>query len=275
MKTLQDALETFGGHNGIHVWKHLVAFGIVDFADCTSSNISEWVAHLKTKVSPGTARTYAAVLRSTLNRYASSGVVPCTDINERLRLRAEKSQKVYLTEDELSRLERVPTRSRKEKYTKLAFLVSCKTGMRISDTLRVTSENIDNGMLTYVSQKTNKEAKVPISDKVAGWIRELNEIGVSPNLANFELAIKRMCAKANITDPVKVFRAGKEDTDAKWKFVSSHTARVTFCTIMAQKGVPVMDICIMAGHSSPVMTERYIVRQAPILNDAARKFIES
>lgn len=275
MKTLKEALETFGGHNGVHVWKHLAAWGIGDFADCTSSNISEWVAQLKLKVSPGTAKTYTAVLRSVLNRYADAGVVPCTDINERLRLRAEKSQKVYLTEDELARLEAIPTRSRKERYTKLAFLISCKTGMRISDTQRVTAENIENNMLTYVSQKTNKEAKVPISDKVAGWIYEMKGIGVAPNLANFELAIKRLCAKAGVCDPVKVFRAGKEDTDAKWKFVSSHTARVTFCTIMAQKGVPVMDICIMAGHSSPVMTERYIVRQAPILNDAARKFIES
>lgn len=275
MKTLQEALETFGGRNGIYVWRQLSMFGITSFEDCTADRISEWVAHIRAVVAPSTARTYTAVLRATLNRYASTGIVPCDEIDERLRVRAEKSQKVYLTEDELARLEAVEPRTKKERYTKLAFLISCKTGMRISDTSRVSSENVVHGYLTYVSQKTNKEAKVPISDKVIGWIEEINGLGVSPNLANFELGIKRMCEKAGVDEPIKLFRAGREATAPKWQFVTSHTARVTFCTIMAQKGVPVMDICTMAGHSTPVMTERYIIRTAPILNDAARKFIES
>lgn len=275
MKSLQQALETFGGRNGIYVWKHLDAFGIHDFEDCTSSALSEWVAYVKPRVAPSTARLYAATLAATLKRYVGDGIIPCDDIATPLRVRAEKSQKVYLTEAELARLEEVKPRTKKERFVKLAFLISCKTGMRVSDTLRVTSENVVHGYLTYVSQKTNKEAKVPVSAKVMGWIDELNGIGVSPNLSNYELAIKRMCEKAGVDEPVKLFRAGREVSAPKWQFVSSHTARVTFCTIMAQKGVPVMDICTMAGHSTPVMTERYIIRTAPILNEEARKFIES
>jgi Site-specific recombinase XerD len=273
MNTLEQAMEMFGKRNGIYTWKYMTAFGIRDFDDCTSGTLAEFVAYIRARVAPSTAKLYAATLQAVLNRYKDQ--VPCSDFNGLLNLRAERSQKVYLTEDELARLEQVHPRTRKERYVQLAFLISSKTGMRVSDATRVTPENLHGGILIYVSQKTNKEAKVPVSDKVAGWIWELNEIGVGPNLSNYELAIKRMCMKAGVDTPVKIFRGGEEKTEPKWKFVGSHTARVTFCTIMHQKGVPVMDICIMAGHSSPVMTERYIIRDAPVLNDAALSFLNS
>ena len=271
MKTLEQALETFGGRNGRFVWKHLDRFGIRDWGDCTTATVSEWVADIKTKVAPSTAKLYAAVLRSVLARYMN--VVPDADVCDRLNVRAERSTKVYLTPDELARLESIVPRTKKQRYTQLAFLISAKTGMRISDTRRVSRANVKDGYLTYVSEKTNKEAKVPVGEKVLGWIEEINRIKDTPNLSNIEVGIRGMCEKAGITEQVKVFRAGSEKAEAKWKFVSSHTARVTFCTIMAQKGVPIMDICTMAGHSSPVMTERYIVRTAPVLNDEAMKFI--
>ena len=273
MNTLKEAMEMFGKRNGIFTWKYMEAFGLVDFEDCTSGNLAEFVEYVRKNVAASTAKTYAATLQSVLNRYKEQ--VPCDKINDILRLRTEPCQKVYLTEDELARLECVETRTRKERFVLLAFLIASKTGMRVSDATRVTEANIHNGLLTYVSQKTSKEAKVPVSDKVAGWIWELNEIGEGPNLANYDLAIKRMCQRAEINTPVKIFRRGEEKTEPKWHFVGSHTARVTFCTIMHQKGVPVMDICIMAGHSSPVMTERYIIREAPVLNSAALSFLNS
>lgn len=273
MKNLYEALETFGGRNGRYVARHLEACGIRDFEDCTTSNIAEWVAYLKDKVAPSSARTYVAVFKSTLKRYAESGRVPCGDITEMFRVRAEKPQKVYLTEEELAKLEQVSIKSVKELYAKLSFLISAKTGMRISDTERVTMENVRDGMLTYVSKKTNKEAKVPVSDKVVGWIIAINAIHEIPNLANLELALKRLCKRAGIDTKVKLFRAGKITTKPKYAFVTSHTARVTFCTIMTQKGVPVMDTCMMAGHSTPAMTERYIIRTAPKLNEAALKYL--
>jgi len=273
MKTLKEAMETFGGRNGIFVYKRMERMGIVTWDDCTSANINEWLADVKATTAPTTAKLYAAVLRAVLSRYVPDGVVPSPEVLDRLNVRAERSQKVYLTPNELAALEAVVPRTKKQRYTQLAFLISAKTGMRISDTQRVTRENVKNGYLTYVSQKTNKEAKVPVGEKVLGWIDEINKIKNPPNLANFELGIKGLCEQAGITEPVKVFKAGEEKVEAKWKFVSSHTARVTFCTVMSQKGVPIMDICTMAGHSTPVMTERYIIRTAPVLNDDAMKFI--
>lgn len=273
MNTLKEAMQMFGKRNGIYTWKYMEAFGLVDFEDCTSGTLSEFVDYVRKNVAASTAKTYTATLQSVLNRYKD--FVPCENVNDILRLRAEPSQKVFLTEDELARLEVVPTRTRKERYVQLAFLIASKTGMRVSDARRITEANVQGGLLTYVSQKTSKEAKLPVSEKVLGWIWELNKIGEGPNLANYDLAIKRMCQKAGIDTPMKVFRGGVEKTEPKWKFVGSHTARVTFCTIMAQKGVPVMDICIMAGHSSPVMTERYIIREAPVLNAAAMSFLNA
>ena len=273
MKTLKEAMETFGGRNGIYVYKRMERMGITTWDDCTSANINEWLADVKATTAPGTAKLYAAVLRSVLSRYVPDGVVPSPEVIDRLNVRAERSQKVYLTPDELTRLESAIPRTRKQRYVQLAFLISAKTGMRISDTQRVSRENVKDGYLTYVSQKTNKEAKVPVGEKVLGWIDEINKIKNPPTIGNFELGLKGLCEQVGIAEPVKVFKAGEEKVAPKWQFVSSHTARVTFCTVMAQKGVPIMDICTMAGHSSPVMTERYIIRTAPVLNDDAMRFI--
>ena len=273
MKSLYQALETFGVRNGLFVRRYLDMCGIHEWEDCTTTNINEWVAYMKDKVAPTTLQTYVAVFKSTVNRYAESGVVPCGNLNDKLHVKAQRSQKVYLTEDELARFEAATTHSRKERYVKLAFLVSAKTGMRISDTERVSKANVKDGVLTYVSQKTNKAASIPVSDKVVGWIEEINGLKGRPTLANFELALKRLSKQAGIDEEVKLFRAGGEVTKPKYEFVTSHTARVTFCTIMTQKGVPVMDICMMAGHSNPTMTERYIVRTAPKLNEAALQFL--
>lgn len=274
MRTLEEALVMFGGQTGRSVYKHLSKGGIVDFDDCTTEKIGEWLAGMRGTVAANTLRTYMSVFKHTLKQYEDTGRVPCGNLDGKFRIRGEDTQKVYLTEEELDMLEKVIPKNAKEKVVLLSFLIGARTGMRISDTRTISMANIHNGMLTYVSKKTSIEATIPVSTQVQGYIAKLACMTETISLVNYEKSIRRLCARADISDVVTVFRGGETMTKPKYEFVTSHTARATFCTILAQKGVPIIDIMTLAGHSSPDMTARYIVRSTPKLNNDALKFLQ-
>lgn len=257
MHSLYDAILTRGGKNAPYVIKHLGACGIQDWQDCDKVRLTEFVEYLNGAVCQSSAHTYTAIFKAVLNRYKEAGVIPCNDIKDALRCKNCTSQKIYLDEEELERLERLTPLNDYEAFVKYCFLISARTGMRISDTLRIGEDNIHDGMLTYVSQKTKVEATVPVSAKTARWIMEVNEMQTRPNIGNYELIIKRLCKRAEITARCKLFKAGKEISCQKWEAVSSHTARVSFVTNALELGVPLLSVSRMAGHTNTAQTERY------------------
>ena len=257
MKTLYQAIEAHGGKNAPYVLNHLGACGILDWQDCTKVNLTEFCDHLKNEVCQNSAKNYTAILKAVLNRYKEAGVVPCADIKEALKCKGESSQKVYLNTEELAMLEKLTPMTMNELFVKLCFLISAKTGMRVSDTLRVGEDNIRDGVLTYVSQKTKVEASVPVSAKTEGWIAQVNKMEARPNIGTYELIIKRLCQRAGIDSRCRLFKAGKERSIPKWEAVSSHTARVSFVTNALELGVPLISVSRMAGHTNTAQTERY------------------
>lgn len=275
MSTLFEAVESKGGRNGKYVVKHLEGAGIMNWEDCTKLNLSEFPQYLLDQgVCQASACQYVAVLKAVLNRYDETGVIPCTNIKEALKCKNEKTQKVYLTESELERFENVATLNDRERFVKLCFLISVKTGMRVSDTLRASSSNVSDGLFRYVSKKTSVEACVPISQKTLGWIREVNRMKVRPSTSTYETMLKRLCERAEIDEEVKVFKAGVERTEPKWKFVTSHTGRVTFATLLSQLKIPIQDIATMMGHTTPAVTANYIVRTAPRMSERAMAYFK-
>lgn len=66
--------------------------------------------------------------------------------------------------------------------------------------------------------------------------------------------IKKICKKANITDNhiIRRTEGGKvvEYELPKYKLVSSHTARRSFCTNAYNSGMPIQDIMAISGHKT-------------------------
>lgn len=257
MRTLYQAIEAHGGKNAPYVLNHLRACGILDWQDCTKVNLTEFCDHLKNEVCLNSAKNYTAILKAVLNRYREAGIIPCADIKEALKCKGESSQKVYLNPKELDDLEKTTPISENERFVKLCFLISARTGMRVSDTLRISENNINGGVLTYVSQKTKIEASIPISARTEGWIKSVNKMNSRPTIGNYELIIKRLCQRAGIDSKCRLFKAGREIECQKWEAVTSHTARVSFVTNALELGVPLISVSRMAGHTNTTQTERY------------------
>jgi site-specific recombinase XerD len=82
--------------------------------------------------------------------------------------------------------------------------------------------------------------------------------------ATYNSVLRTICMRCGINSNVKIYKAGKQSTAPKYSFVSSHTGRRTFATLLARKGVPLEQISLLMGHMKGNMpnintTQRYIV----------------
>lgn len=273
MKTLHEAITAHAGNQAPALLKHLKTAALNDWDDLTKSRLNDFRDTLTRNVAPASAQTYLAVLKSIIGRYEEEAPIPCTNFRQVLHnCKKDTPVKTYLTVQELAQLERVETQSDTEKYVLYCFLVGAFTGMRISDTLEVSPENIQEGALSYVSIKTGVHATIPCSERVSGYIAFLNDHKLTVSPAGYNKAIRRLCKRAGITERVKVHKGGKDYTKEKWECISSHSARISFCTNLASLEVPITDLKQMAGHTNIRMTERYICRTEVKLSERARQY---
>ena len=273
MKTLNEAIQAHGKLTAPALIKYLNECQMNDWADLTKSNLNDFKDLVLERVAQSTARTYFAVFKAILARYEDDAEF-CKDYKNILKAKNEKPLKTYLTMKDLEKLEKVPCKSKVEQYVMDEFLIGAYTGMRISDAREVSQENMMNGYLSYVSIKTGVQAVVPLKPGVAERILRVQEYEGEVTMMGYNKAIRRLCKKAGLTESVKVFKGGEHIKGEKWKYVSSHTARISFCTNLSNLGVPLMEIAKMAGHTSTAMTERYIVKTDINLSERAMKFFK-
>ncbi|MBQ6097949.1 MAG: tyrosine-type recombinase/integrase [Bacteroidales bacterium] len=271
MCELVTAIRNSAGAQAPALIKHLDASGIKDWGDLTKARLFEFRDDVLESVATTSARTYFAVLKGVLARYEDEEEF-CRDYRDILHAKKEAPVKTYLTFSELKKLEQVEVKGQTEKQVLYQFLIGAYTGMRISDIREVTAENVTDGHLSYVSKKTAVHAVVPCSERVQGYILWVQENEQDISLPGYNKAIRRLCKRAGINDRVKVYKAGETKTGPKHQYVSSHTARISFCTNLAKLNVPLLDISRMAGHTSTAMTERYIVNTNVELPQSALKY---
>jgi len=274
MRTLYEAIERHAPSQYKALARHLNEVGIRGWQDLTKVNLADFRDHLNEVVASSSAKTYMATLKAVMGRYADEGVLPFLGYAEVLRTRAERPVKTYLTPTEIATLAKVACKNDNERYVLDEFIVGCKTGCRHSDLERLTEENAKDGLLTYTSQKTGITATIPVSADTTERIARLRTNGRGVALVNYNLILRRLCKRAGITERVRVHKGGKDIVGEKWEFISSHSARVSLCTNLADAGVSLNDIATMAGHTNIAMTQNYIVRHAPKLNDRAKAYFE-
>lgn len=279
MKPFIEALEEIRPKLKKRMCKYFIEAGISDWTDFTKEGLYDFYDTVMAHVSPNSAATMFAAFKVWLGRYEDRLPLP---LNWRkiLSVRVTPPVKTFLTHQELNALARVQPRNDFEKTVLYTFLVSARTGMRISDTRSITTANIardgDRMWLDYISKKTKTHAQVPISKKTVEMAEWVQEHGVTDyHLWEYNDALRLLCYRAGIRTQVEVLRAGKPHKGEKWLFVSSHTARTSFCTNLAIAGVPVVDIAQLAGHSNYNMTLRYIAVHQVKLPESARVLFDT
>jgi integrase len=155
------------------------------------------------------------------------------------------------------------------------FVFQCLTGCRIGDLIRLTKDNIHNGVLTYIPGKTAKKEGKPVSVPLHEHAMEIisrYEIPggkllpfISQQRYNDFLKELLSMEGINLTRPVQRLnpRTGIEETVPLATIASSHLARRTFIGNLFGK-VDRSIIASMSGHgkNSKAFARYYQVQES-------------
>ncbi len=163
----------------------------------------------------------------------------------------EDPEKAYLTIEELKRLAETPCDI---PVLKVASIFSCFTGLRISDVLNLSWENIvlmpdgNSHCMRIVTQKTKSRATLPISDEALQWCGERGEGLVFKGLKRTMIyaQLRKWIAEAGID-----------------KHITFHCFRHTFAVLQLSKGASIYTVAKMMTHRHVGTTEIY----AKIINE--------
>lgn len=143
------------------------------------------------------------------------------------------------------------------------FIVGCLTGFRFSDYSTLNRNQLKNGMLHVRQNKTGATVVVPLREDARKILIEKYKMRMPRvNMVNFNYYIKEVVKLASINELVVIAhkRGNKliEETRPKYAWVSSHTARRSFCTNEYLSGTPSDLIMAISGHRSEKAFKKYI-----------------
>lgn len=236
--------------------------------DMTDDTLSDLKDDMLEEMSPNSVRTICAELKAVLNSNAATKPIKSGTFNVILRSKKVPTKNVYLSTAELRHLHLYHPKTRREAYVKEIFMRECLTGARSVDSRRLSVANIheNDGVqyLTYVPQKHPVEVTVPVHKWLRFYLHEDWPENYSRlRMDNLTATLQKICCRAGIISRVTVYKRGKSDSGPKWRFITSHTGRRTFATVLSLKGCPLEQIALMMGHVSGnvpniTMTANYI-----------------
>ena len=176
----------------------------------------------------------------------------------------EEVDNIYLNENELTLLKEFDfSMTPHLERTRDWFLLLAWTGSRFSDLEKIKRTDITNDFISFRQQKTNNKVTIPKHPVVVEILDKYNyQMPESISNQKFNEYIKDVCKKAGIQNDETITRTigGKLVTEItpKYKLISSHTGRRSFCTNMYKRGLPTLMIMSVSGHTTEKSFLKYI-----------------
>ena len=205
------------------------------------------------------------VLRSFLN-WAKDRDYYHNDIHLKFKSPERSNEVIYLTIDELMRLFKHKFESNIHEIARDLYCFGCFTGLRVSDILQLTKDNIKGDTILKTIQKTKKVETIPLNSFAKQILAKYSYLSLKPlpSLSEGKLneQIKTCCELAKINDEIMIIKySGNkkiEETKPKHKLITSHTARKTFVTNSLILGMNTKTIKSITGHRHDSSFERYL-----------------
>lgn len=209
-------------------------------------------------VSKGTASAYFNKVRAVINAAHAKGIMHKNPLSQVTGINPGKSDRTYLTMDEVRAL--VKTNCRYS-CLKNAFLFGCLTGLRWSDVNKLDWSEISifNGVhrMTFNQKKTGNLQYLDLSAQAYSLLGDPGEGKVFKGLsysAYMNTELMRWCMEAGIT-----------------KHVTFHAARHTFAVNLLSNGVDIYTVSKLLGHSEIKTTQIYADIIDSVRSDAMHK----
>lgn len=277
--THDKALATFSKLNQYTRERNL------SFNEVDTDFLRTYERYLRDRVGNGvnTIHSNLKIFRMLFNLAFREGIITATQNPFlRFKLRTEKSQKEYISEDELRRLEEIQIpENYKLNHHRWMYVFSCYAGgLRISDLLQLRWRNFTGSHISITVHKTKEQISIKLPDRALAIIQQYQQIGNSrPN----DFIFPFLDVAADYTDPSVLFKAISSATAYANKNlktliekagiekpVSFHSSRHTFATRALRRGVRMEYVSKIMGHTSLKTTQIY----AKIVNEELDKAID-
>lgn len=164
----------------------------------------------------------------------------------------ERKQLVFLTQDELDKLEGYHFSQERLEQVKNIYLFSVYTGLAYNEAVNLRHDHIFRGFdgrnwITLIRQKTDREFSVPLlpqAEKLIGILAEsrVNDGYVLPRISNQKI-------NSYLKEIAEIVGIHKK--------LTHHTARKTFAsTVLLYHDVPIEVVSMLLGHSDITVTQK-------------------
>ncbi len=187
--------------------------------------------------------------------------------------KAQEVDNIYLSEAEIQRLyeidfskeevkEKIDPKSNIEQ-TRDLFVIACWTALRYGDWHDLSKSQITKNRINTTTHKTMKEVTIPIHPMVQEIIQKYNgKLPKSVDKSKTIIQIQKCGELAHIDELITLHRIkGGEEIllqEPKYKFITNHTARRSFCTNMFLRKIPTRAIMAISGHTTEANFLKYI-----------------
>lgn len=235
----------------LRVFEEFVGKTDIPFAKVDYSFYSDFMLYLRTikKYKENTVGTNIKNLKAVMNEGYKRKLHTNEDFRE-FKKPSEPIVNVNLSEGEIELIRSLSLEGQLEQIRDI-FIVGCYVAQRHSDYSTISSNDIQDGRIVIVQEKTNHRIIIPIHPIVDKILKKYN--GELPSISQvvFNDGLKKIAYKAGLTTPVFVryTKAGEriEKYVEKWQLISSHTARKSGVTNALRAGVPIEDCMYLAG----------------------------
>ncbi len=238
----------------------------------------EFIAYLKEvhHLNYNSIGKYLTIVKTVcLDAYRTKGIkINDAILNGNFRTTKEATNFIVLNETEIDKIFN-------HNFSNTAYLDNARNwliigvwlGARVSDLLKLTSENVKGDYLEYTAKKTGQKIVMPLHWQVSEILTKLNgQFPYKLSSQKFNDYIKIVCEKAGINEEIsgskridtkKVDAKGNkiwrkvQDTYFKHQLVSSHICRRSFATNHYGK-LPTPVIMSATGHKTEKMLLNYI-----------------
>lgn len=217
------------------------------------------------KINLGTIGNYIGTLK-TIARDAKLKGLPVHPHIEHPNFFVPKitSDSIYLNDDEINTIFKFDFKGvERLENTRDLFIIGLRTGLRISDFLRLKDTNIKNGFIEIETQKTGQTVTIPLHNQVKAILEKRNGFPRTISDQKFNEHVKDLCQVAGFNLKVQGSKINKETKRKeegvfeKWELVTSHICRRSFATNLYGK-LDNLTIMGITGHQTETQFLKYI-----------------
>jgi len=237
------------------------------FTDLNLTFYDRFVNYLtqEQKINLGTVGNYIGTIKTMARDAKLQGLPVHEHINHpKFFAPKVKADSIYLKDSEINKIYNHDYKGveRLENARDL-FIIGLRTGLRISDFLRLKATNIKEGFIEIETQKTGQNVVIPMHPQVKEILEKHNGFPRKISDQKFNLHIKDVCEEAGFIQEIEgaminpLTKRKEKGTYAMHKLVTSHICRRSFASNLYGK-LPNMVIMAITGHQTEAQFLKYI-----------------